>query len=235
VKKNFFVTGTDTGVGKTTVACALAAYCSTVKGLDVGVMKPFEPGLSLYGKDRLPWDAISLKEASGSPDDVAIINPYAFDAALPPGAAAEIEHVRIDLEHLDRVYSRLSNSHDILFIEGAGGVLSPIGRNFFFADLMKRWGTAVIVVARLGIGTVNHTLLTCRFLSDRGIQVAGVILNDLTGKVDAATRTNREVLSRYLDVPILGVFPHLQQTETMDRNSLAQAVEKRIDTSPFVG
>jgi dethiobiotin synthetase len=233
--KTFFITGTDTGVGKTTVACGLAAYCSTVKGLDVGVMKPFEPGLSLYGKDRLPWDSISLKEASGSQDDVALINPYAFDAALSPGAAAEIEHVQIDLEHLDKIFTLLSASHDILFIEGAGGVLAPIRRNFFFSDLMKRWKTTVIVVARLGIGTVNHTLLTCRFLKAEGIQVAGVILNDVAGKTDAATKTNREVLSRYLDTPILGVFPHMKHTETADRAAFADIVHKNIDLTPLLG
>jgi dethiobiotin synthetase len=102
--KIFFVTGSDTGIGKTMVTCGLTAYCSIVKGLDVGVMKPFEPCPSLCGKDRLPWDAISLKEAPGSQDDVAMINHYAFDAAIPPGAAAaEIEHVQIDLEHLDMI------------------------------------------------------------------------------------------------------------------------------------
>ena len=165
---------------------------------------------------------------------MALINPYAFDAAIPPGAAAEIEHVKIDLEHLDKIYSRLSASHELLLIEGAGGVLAPIGKNFFFADLMKRWSTTVIVVARPGIGTVNHTLLTFRFLASQGIHTAGVILNDLKGKADAASRTNREVLSHYLDVPILSVFPHLEQTETMDRTLLVHVVKKSIDTAALL-
>lgn len=227
--KSLFVTGTDTGVGKTTVTCGLAAYCSVMRNLDVGVMKPFEPGLSLQGKDRLPWDAISLKEASGSQDDLALINPYAFDAALSPAAAAELEHVRIDLEHLDKVYARLLRGHDMLFIEGAGGVLAPIIGDFFFSDLMKRWNVSAIIVARLGIGTVNQTLLTYRFLRSENVRIAGVVLNDLSGKADAATKTNRDTLSRYLDVPILGVFPHMGRTEVMDRVALADIVAKNID------
>jgi dethiobiotin synthetase len=208
----------------------LAAYCSFAKGLDVGVMKPFEPGLSLYGKDRLPWDAISLKEASGSQDDLALINPYAFDAPISPGAAAEIEHVQIDLEHLDRIFRQLSTAHEILIIEGAGGVLAPIQGKFFFSDLIRRWNLPALVVAKQGIGTVNHTLLTCRFLENQGIPVLGVILNDLAGKTDDATRTNKTVLSRYLDVPILGTFPFLKQTQIMDRPSLSDAFEKNVAT-----
>ena len=182
------------------MACALAAYFSVTKKMDVGVMKPFEPGLSLRGKDSLPWDAISLKEASGSLDDLALINPYSFDAALSPDTAAELEHVWIDLENLDRIYKRLREGHDMLLVEGSGGVLTPLQRGFFVSDLIKRWKLPVIVVARLGIGTVNHTLLTCRLLKDEGIPIAGVILNDLEGKPDASTRTNPDILTRYLDV-----------------------------------
>jgi dethiobiotin synthetase len=229
--RDFFITGTDTGIGKTTVTSGLAAFCSLVKGLDVGVMKPFEPGLSLRGKDRLPWDAISLKEASGSEDDLALINPYAFDAAMAPGAAAEREHVQIDLEHLDMIYKTLSSKHEILFVEGAGGVLAPITRNFFFSDLMKRWNSTAVVIARLGIGTINHTLLTCRFLKDEGIPIAGVILNDVGGKADMATKTNPEVLSRYLDVPILGVFPHMQASDLSNREQLARVTGENLNMS----
>jgi len=116
----FFVTGTGTGVGKTRVACGLSAHFSVSNGLNVGVMKPFEPGLALRGKDSLPCDAISLKEASGSQDDLSLINPYSFDATMSPDSAAEIEHVQIDLEHLDRIYEQLSREHDLLFVEGSG-------------------------------------------------------------------------------------------------------------------
>jgi dethiobiotin synthetase len=232
--KNFFITGTDTGIGKTTVARGLCAYCSIVKKLDVGVMKPFESGLSLYGEDRLSWDSISLKEASGSQDDLSLINPYAFDAAVAPGIAAELEHVRIDLEHLDRIYRKLSETHDILFIEGAGGVLAPVKKGYFFSDLMKRWKTAAIVVAGLGLGTINHTLLTCHFLRSENVPVVGVILNDVEGKQDAATKTNPEVLSRYLHVPLLGVFPHIEQVGGTEREILAETVEKHLDMSPIL-
>ena len=234
--KNIFVTGTDTGVGKTVITCGLAAFCSLRKGLDVGVMKPLEAGLTMHGKDLLPWDAIMLKEASGSQDDLSLINPYCFESPLAPQTAAELEHVRIDLEVLDRIYRQLAADHAILFIEGAGGVLVPILNNFFYADLIKRWGVRALVVARLGLGTINHTLLTCRYLKQEGIPIAGVILNDNEGKKDLAARTNPGMLARYLDAPFLGVFPHLDVPPQglPDRALLADLVERHIDTRPLL-
>ena len=229
--KPIFVTGTDTGIGKTVVTCGLAAFSALRKGLDVGVMKPLEAGLTLRGKDLLPWDAIMLKEASGSQDDLSLINPYCFQSPLAPETASELEHVRVDLELLDRIYSQLKTSHQILFIEGAGGILVPITRNFFYVDLMKRWDVRVLVVARLGLGTINHTLLTCAHLKHAGIPIAGVILNDSEGKKDLAAKTNPEMLARYLDVPLLGLFPHLESTPRglPNRTLLADLVEKNID------
>jgi len=230
--KSIFVTGTDTGIGKTVITSGLAAFCSLRKGLDVGVMKPLEAGLTLHGKDLLPWDAILLKEASGSHDDLSLINPYCFESPLAPETASELEHVRIDLELLDRSYKQLKENHDMLFVEGAGGVLVPILKNFFYTDLMKRWGVPALVVARLGLGTINHALLTCRYLSQEGIPIAGVILNDNEGKKDLATKTNPGMLSRYLDAPLLGVFPHLDLPPQglPNRVLLADVVEKHIDT-----
>ena len=233
--KSFFITGTDTGVGKTTVSCALCAYSSLKRGLDVGVMKPFECGLVSHGKDRSPRDAILLKEASGSRDDLSLINPYTLETPAAPEAAAEIEHVQIDLENLDRLYQRLAAAHDILFVEGAGGVLVPVKKGFFFSDLIKRWKASAIVVSRLGLGTINHTLLTCRFLRSEHISVAGVIMSDTEGKRDAATKTNPEILARYLDVPLLGVYPHREESGAMDRETLARVAEKHLDMRVLVG
>jgi dethiobiotin synthetase len=232
-----FVTGTDTGVGKTMITGAIAAYCSLTKNIDVGVMKPFEAGLMLRGKDLLPWDAICLKEASGSQDDMALINPYAFEAPLSPLAASEEENVHIDLEMLDRIYQSLLKKHEILFVEGAGGILVPIRKDFFFVDLIKRWNVPVIVVSRLGIGTINHTLLTTRYLKQEGIRVVGVILNDSDSRNDPSKKSNPEILARYLDVPLLGVFPYQEALAKGERprEALAPIVADHIDMGPIIG
>ncbi len=234
--KPVFVTGTDTGIGKTLVTCALSAFCSLRKGLDVGVMKPLEAGPTVHGSNLLPGDAIRLKEASGSQDNLSLINPYCFESPLAPETASELEHLPIDLELLDGIYKQLKAGHDILYLEGAGGILVPIARNFFYVDLMKRWETRALVVARLGLGTINHTLLTCRYLTQAGIPIVGVILNDNDGSRDLAARTNPEMLARYLEAPLLGVFPHIEpKPQGMpDRAFLARLAEKYIDTAPIL-
>ena len=234
--QSVFITGTDTGVGKTLIASCICAYCSLRKGFDVGVMKPFESGLSLHGKDLLPWDAITLKEASGSQDDLALINPYAFEAPLAPEAASEREHVRIDLETVDRIYEKLLKAHDILIIEGAGGILVPIRNNFFFLDLVKRWDVPVLIVSRLGLGTINHTLLTYARCKREGIRVVGVILNNSEGRDDIAAKTNPSILQKYLDDPILGIFPYNEVLSKgkPDREMLARSAEKSINMEPIL-
>ncbi|MCX8022817.1 MAG: dethiobiotin synthase [Syntrophorhabdaceae bacterium] len=230
--KTIFITGTDTGVGKTTVASCFAAYLSVKKGLNVGVMKPFESGLSKTNKDLLPWDAICLKEASGSTDDLDDISPYTFEAPLAPEVAAYLEHVKIDLDIVNRIFNKIKKNHDIVVVEGAGGILVPIVKNFFFADLIESWGAEVIVVSRLSLGTINHTLLTCRYLQSRNIKIIGVILNNTDGKVDLATKTNPDALRRCMDIPILGIFPHSPGLlrEGMDREELAKTFEDNIET-----
>ncbi|HOJ43638.1 MAG TPA: dethiobiotin synthase, partial [Syntrophorhabdaceae bacterium] len=188
--KSIFVTGTDTGVGKTTISACLSAFLSLKRKLNVGVMKPFESGLSKRNKDELPWDAICLKEASGSSDDLNSISPYTFEAPLAPEVAASLENVKVDLNMVDRIYKRILNEHDIVVIEGAGGVLVPIKKKFFYGDLIKRWGCPTLIVSRLGLGTINHTLLTVGYLKTRGIKIIGVILNNNDGTGDLAARTN---------------------------------------------
>ncbi len=230
-----FVTGTDTGVGKTIVACALAAFASTRKKLDVGVMKPFEAGSTSVGGLPLPSDAAMLKHASGSGDELALINPYHFASPLAPETAGRLENIEVDFEKLDGIFTRVKNSHQVLFIEGAGGVLVPIVRGYFYVDLMVRWKVEALVVGRLGLGTINHTLLTCQCLERAGVGIKGVILNDCDGENDIAKKTNPEVLANYLKVPMLGVFPHLEHAPGIlpDRSRLADMVAAHITTEPL--
>jgi dethiobiotin synthetase len=209
----FFVTGTDTGVGKTLVSVSLAAYFSRIKGLRVGVMKPIETGLPADRPELFPCDAKSLKDASGTCDDLALINPCTFELPLAPEAASGLEGKAVDLGAIDHAYQRIVESHDITIVEGAGGILVPIEEGFFFADLIKKWDLPVLIVSRLGLGTINHTLLTLRSLETRGVRVIGVVLNDTEGKDDVAARTNPGMLRKYLTVPLLGTFPCLKDSE----------------------
>lgn len=234
--KTIFVTGTDTGVGKTTVTSAMVAFLSLRKKFNVGVMKPFESGLSKGDKDLLPWDAICLCEASGSADDLNLISPYTFEAPLAPEVAAQLENVTIDLDVVDRIYRTIQSAHDLVVIEGAGGVMVPIRKNFFYVDLIQRWNAPTLIVSRLGLGTINHTLLTVHLLKERGASILGVILNNTGGLSDVAARTNPDVLKEYLDVPVFGIFPHVKDLlkGSLDRERMADLFEKHINVDALL-
>jgi len=234
--KTIFVTGTDTGVGKTTVTSAMVAFLSLRKKFNVGVMKPFESGLSKGDKDLLPWDAICLREASGSADDLNLISPYTFEAPLAPEVAAQLENVTIDLDVVDRIYRTIQSAHDLVVIEGAGGVMVPIRKNFFYVDLIQRWNAPTLIVSRLGLGTINHTLLTVHLLKERGASILGEILNNTGGLSDVAGRTNPDVLKEYLDVPVFGIFPHVKDLlkGSLDRERMADLFEKHINVDALL-
>ncbi|MBP1747744.1 MAG: bioD [Deltaproteobacteria bacterium] len=228
--KDIFVTGTDTGVGKTAVSCGLAAYLSLRKGCDVGVMKPFESG-NEASRRAMTGDAWTLKQASGSPDDIRDINPYNFKAPLAPEPAAMLENAHIDIARVTSVYRQLADRHDIVIVEGAGGILVPIRDGYFYSDLIAAWQIPVIVVSRLTLGTINHTLLSCHYLRSIGVSVSGVILNDMLGENDIASQTNPGMLEKYLTVPLLGIFPHVPDlfARGIDRERLASLFEKNIN------
>ncbi len=234
--KAIFITGTDTGVGKTAISASLAAFLSLRKEINVGVMKPFESGLSRTDRDTSTCDARFLKEASGTSDTLDEISPYTFEAPLAPEAAAKLENVVIDIDMVNGTFQGLLKRHDVLVVEGAGGVLVPIDTGFFYCDLIKAWDIPVIIVSRLGLGTINHTLLTNVFLQSMGISVLGVILNDTEGVNDIAAKTNPEMLRQYLNVPILGIFPYLQERtrKTMKREFLADVFADHIDTEAIM-
>lgn len=230
--KALIVTGTDTGVGKTTIAAALCAYLSLKMHINVGVMKPFESGLPKEEDAEQCRDSVLLRRASGCGDTIQEINPYTFEAPLSPEAAAHLENVSINLEFINEAYEKLRARHTVLVAEGAGGVLVPIKKGFFFSDLMKLWRAPTVVVARLGLGTINHTLLTTRFLQSEGINVAGVILNDTEKEKDPSCETNPAALREYLNVPLLGIFPRLgdEPCGNMNREYLADVFARNVDT-----
>ena len=182
--KALFITGTDTDVGKTTVACLLAKDARKA-GFHVGVMKPFASG---------SWeDTGKLRSASGSTATQEEITPFFFKTPASAWAAALKEKVTVHLSEVDRVFRQLKHGCDILLVEGMGGVLVPITQAFLVADLIKRWRIPVLLVARWELGTLNHTLLSLEALHRREIPVAGLIFNQTRpGKIGLVQRTNVE-------------------------------------------
>ncbi|MHB8633688.1 MAG: dethiobiotin synthase [Thermoplasmatota archaeon] len=190
------VTGTDTGVGKTAVGCGLLASWRAA-GLAVTPFKPVETG---WGGPSEAWppDALALRDAAGSHQMRPHVVPYVFAEPLAPHVAAERAGTPVDVAVLD---AALATAPGHVLIEGAGGLAVPFTADLLFSDLLKRWNAPVVVVARAGLGTLNHTLLTVEHARHRGLEVLAVVLNRSTG-VSAAERTNPEWVARLTGLPV---------------------------------
>jgi len=200
----FFVTGTDTGVGKTVVACALVRALRA-RGLDVGAMKPVETGVGAAG----PLDALALRAAAGDVDALEDVCPQRFALPAAPTVAAAAEAREVDLRVIDAAHARLAARHTWLVVEGAGGLLVPAARGASMADLAARLGHPLVVVARARLGTLNHTALTLEAARRRGLTVAGLAICHADGALCAADASNLEALRNDPGAPLLGEIPPL--------------------------
>ncbi|MEI7706408.1 MAG: dethiobiotin synthase [Deltaproteobacteria bacterium] len=201
--RGLLVTGTDTGVGKTEVSVALVAGWRA-RGLDVAAMKPAQSGV-VAGE---PSDADRLRRAAGEVDPPELVCPYSLRAPLAPAVAARLEGVEISLERVLACAAELSRRHAALLVEGAGGLLVPLTPRETYADLAVALGLPVLVVARAGLGTVNHTALTCEALRTRGLAVAGVVLNRTSAGADPSEPWNAAEIERLSGVRVLADLPH---------------------------
>ena len=208
-----FVTGTDTGVGKTLVAASLAAYWRE-RGYHVGVMKPVETGCPERNGTLVPEDAVRLQEASGCAKSIEEICPYRFSEALAPSVAAERAHRKIDVDHLLSVYGEISAQYDVTLVEGAGGLMVPLLPSYTYADFARVLKLPLLVVAANKLGVLNHLLLTLEHASCKGLRVLGYVLNRTANETSLAAETNREVLFGLTGIPCLGELPFLETAGT---------------------
>jgi len=212
--KGLFITGTDTGVGKTYVACGLATALRA-QGGNVGVFKPFESGIGMGHADHH-----LLKQASGVTDADRLICPYQFEEALAPVVAAERAGVTIDWSHVLKNYATLCSQHEWMIVEGSGGLLVPLATGKTNVDLIHELGLPVLLVARLGLGTINHTLLSIKLLESEKIPVAGIVLNQTSPQKGLAEETNPLVLKKLSQVPLVEIRFNDPRTQTVFSNVL---------------
>jgi len=201
--KGIFITGTDTGVGKTFVAAGIARALRA-RGIGVGVMKPAETGCrSRHGK-LIPADAMALLRGSEATDPLDVVNPYRFRAPLAPMVAAHQEGRAIKLRKIREAFRLLTKKHEFLIVEGAGGIMVPLTSRTNYLDLAAELRLPVLLIARPGLGTINHTLLTIMALRARRVPIAGTVFNHSTdGRQGPAERTNPAVIERLSGVPVL--------------------------------
>ena len=196
------ITGTDTGVGKTTVAAGIVA-CLRQAGWAVSVSKPVATGDD--------WDTRTLLVAAGLPiEERERVTPWQFAEPLAPAVAARRAGVTLRLADLAAAVRRQARPEGVLIVEGAGGLLCPLAEDGSVADLFVELGLPVVIVARRSLGTLNHTLLTVEAAQRRGLTVAGVVVSEVTPPITLADASNVEELGRLLPatVPVLAVVEH---------------------------
>ncbi len=204
--RGIFVTGTDTGVGKTYTALRIIK-AAQASGLRVAAMKPCETGCGTNGGRLMPHDATKLMKACGM-NDLDAVNPYRFKAPVAPYVAASLEHMSVAMEKIAARYRGFSGWYDLVVVEGAGGLLVPITKHLTYADLARRLSLQVLIVSANRLGVINHTMLTVDHIRAHGLDLLGVVLNNTDRKSDTAKRTNASTLSLLLGRKFLGEIDH---------------------------
>jgi dethiobiotin synthetase len=220
-----FVTGTDTGVGKTTVAVALARLCSRRGGVPIPY-KPVETGC-----DPEPDDARRLWEAARRPIPLGDVCPFPLALPVAPAAAADAAGIRLDLSKLVRHAFARAKRGTFLIVEGAGGLLVPYAGRDTNADLAAQLELPVLVVARTALGTINHVALTLSELGQRRLPVAGVVLVRSGVDIEPQEATNAQLIEQVSGVAPLGTFPRLNAPDARDPDHLADALEQALSTA----
>ena len=218
-----FLTGTDTGVGKTLVSAALA-YLLAQQGVRVGVAKPFESGVS--DPADLGEDGCLLRWASDSREDADRITPYRLREPLAPALAARREGVEIDWPYVIETIRAGRQRCEFQIVEGAGGLLVPLAGTRLVADLARESGWPLIIVARAGLGTINHTLLTLESARSRGLTVAGWVINGLEVTASVAEQHAAQEIARLTDIPCWGVLPQVVGTPQEKVVGLARVMQE---------
>jgi len=206
-----FVTGTDTGVGKTRVAVALC-HAFAARGFRVAAMKPVASGCTATPQGLRNEDAMSLLAAMNVRATYSEVNPYAFAPAIAPHIAAAEAGIAVDFAVLDRAYERLRMRAQVLVVEGAGGWLAPLDATHGFADLAARWQMEVILVVGMRLGCLNHALLTAESITRRGLRLRGWVANSIDPQFERPSENFSSLQSR-ISAPCLGVLSFEPQAD----------------------
>ena len=221
-----FFAGTDTDVGKTYVA-SLAARVIVANGINLGVYKPVASGCHTEQGQLIAEDAVSLWKAAGKPLSLEQVCPQRFKAPLAPPEAAALEKTQVDAEKIRDGIKIWEQNSELVIVEGAGGLFSPLADGMLNIDLAQQLNAPVIVVAANRLGAIHQTLATCEAAAKRGIQPMGIVLCDPTGTADDSANSNSEQIQKYCSVPILGSVPFNGTEEDAEfLKSLSDHIEK---------
>jgi len=227
--KSLFITGTDTDVGKTYFTAGLAVTLRKM-GIDIGIMKPFAAGTAQKTGFKSE-DVEILAKAAQVNDPESLLNPQFFPIASSPYTASKNLKIKPDIKLILERFKKLSKLHSMLLVEGMGGVMTPILKNYFVSDLVKDMKLSTIIVTRTKVGTVNHTIMTCKMCEKYKISVNGIIINnfDTNGYKIKELKRDLESLTGF---PVLGTIPFI---DDMSNASLYRVFKKNVDFKSILG
>ncbi len=217
--KNYFITGTDTDVGKSLIACALIQAFAE-RGCRAAPMKPIAAGtMNINGVD-MNIDVAALRDVSGSKAALRDINPYCFSEPIAPHLAAQHENVVVEIGVIRAAFDRLKADADTVLVEGAGGFLVPLSLTQSMAEIPMALGLEVILVVGMRLGVLNHALLTVEAIRSRGLKLGGWVANTaVAGATMLAYDENHATLERIIGAPLLGTVPY----DALSSNALERA------------
>jgi dethiobiotin synthetase len=211
--KGFFVTGTDTGVGKTLVSGGIAHILRNA-GKRVGVFKPVASGCRRNFEGLINADAEFLQACSHCDFDLEVINPVRYLAPAAPIVCEEHEDRQVDFGAIETAYNRICAESDVMIVEGVGGLRVPISQGVDVIELAKAFDLPLIIVTRPDLGTINHTLLTIDAAKNAGLAIAGLVISGYNAETAGlAEETLPQVLSEWGQTPILTIVPFDEESD----------------------
>ena len=226
--KPLFITATDTDIGKTCV-CAGIAHSLKKLNVNVGIMKPFACGV----KQKTGFsssDLTILSKAAVVNDAEYLLNPFFYPIPASPYTAAKNLGVKIDIEHVIKCFRKLDKIHDIMLVEGIGGIMTPILKDYAIIDLIKDLDANTIIVTSSKIGTVNHTVLTCNICKNMNIPIKGLIINNFDSTGYPIPELERD-LNALTDLPVLCSLPHMKK---FNLSKYSDLIQEKVDVSTLV-
>lgn len=207
--QGIFITGTDTDIGKTFVSAGLV-YLLASQAYKTGYFKPVLSGAREEGGKLIPGDTEFVTNIAGLNVDYEKLTPYIFKRPVSPHLAAQLESKLIDVEYIKKCFNSVKKEFDYLIVEGSGGLAVPLNEEgYMVVDLIKKLALDIIVVARAGLGTINHTIQTVEYARSKGLNVKGIIINKYH-EDDLCERDNVLTLKKLNIAPILGMVPETE-------------------------
>jgi dethiobiotin synthetase len=224
-----FITGTDTGVGKTLIAGAIARIL-TEQDVKVGVFKPIATGCRHTREGLISSDAEFLAYCSDCDYPLSVVNPVSYHIPAAPIVSADYEHREINLEEIYSAYNYICQCCEVIIVEGIGGIRVPITEDIDVLDLAAGFGLPVVIVSRPDLGTINHTLLTIDAIRSRNLKIAGVVINGYdASKEEPAEATAPQVIARCGNVNILSIVPYDETVDVEQGRSGEVVIESLAD------